>query len=499
MVNNNQTDNFAAVFLRRNDMRTDLIIKYIGKSLLLESLFMVVSAAVSVYNGYDEAFFPMLFSSILTATTGAFPAIFVKGKNDLSVREGYYIVGLSWIFCCIFGSFPYLFYGIDLSDSVFESVSGFTTTGASILSDIRSLPPSLLFWRMSTAWIGGIGIIALFSLVSFSAGRNKSILTSVEGSEIATSYSRGHRQHTIGKTITTYSVLTGVAIFCLKFSGMRWFDAVTHAMSAASTCGFSTKNESIAAFGNPIQEAILIVTMILASIRFDLLGGMLYRGGLKRMFKSEVTCAFLLMIFCCTMMTSIDLYRSGTCGNMFQCLRLSVFQATSILTTTGFATADTNTWPVLSKSLLMAGALVCGCSGSTSGGLKTDRFVTALKAMRHRLQLITHPNQIILLRVEGRVVGQERMLSVLSFCVCFILIIIIGALAYCSLGIDMETAWTAAVACMSNVGPGMGEAGSMSNYAFMPDMAKWISVSLMMLGRLEIFPLLTIFIKRAKD
>lgn len=473
-------------------MRINLVIKYIGKSLLLETAFMAISAVVSASNGLDDAFFPLLYSAVLTGIIGAYPSIFVRGRNDLSVEEGYYIVGLSWIFCCIFGSLPFLFYGITPTDSIFESVSGFTTTGASILRDIESLPQGLLFWRMSTAWIGGIGIIALFSLVLSSPMRNKNVLTRVESSEIAMSYSSGHRRSVIGSTLITYAALTSAAILLLKCAGMRWFDAVSHAMSAASTCGFGTRNNSLAAFGCPLQETILIVTMILASIRFELIGSMFRKGGIARIFRSEVTRTFLLMLAVGTLLTSIGLFRDGSHGSLAHCFRLAAFQVTSIFTTTGFATADTDTWPVACKSLIIAGSLVCGCSGSTSGGIKTDRFVTMIKGAGLTLQRINHPNRVTILRMDGQTINEGKMASILSFCFCYIAIIMAGAIAYCAMGIDLETSWTASIACMSNVGPGMGQAGSMSNYAFMPDMAKWVSVSLMMLGRLEIFPLLSI-------
>ena len=328
-------------------MRTGVTVKYIGTSLLFVAAFMFISAGVSAIYGMDESFWPLIVSGTLAGVMGAFPSIFVRDKTRLNREEGFCIVVGSWTLASILGMMPYLMYGgeFTFTNALFESISGFTTTGASILNDIEALPRGLLFWRMSTAWIGGVGIIALFSLLLPASQGNDNRLTGVEMSQLARNSAHLSSGSFTRITVATYIVLTIVSVIALKLSGLGWFDAVTHAMSACSTCGFSTRNASIAAFNSPLAEAILIVVMLLASTRFVLLGRVFTKGGFKQLLRSDVTRAFYLIFLISTVIITITLYADGGYGSIWNCLRNSPFQVASLCTTTGFATTDTAIWP----------------------------------------------------------------------------------------------------------------------------------------------------------
>ena len=480
-------------FSRQVKMRFGVIAKYIGFSQLLVSAFMLVSAAVSAYSGYDEGFGALICSSMLTGIFGLFPSIFVRRTGALSKDESYYVVTGSWLFCILTGMLPYLMYlegDFSLTDALFESVSGFTTTGASILRDIEALPQGLLFWRMSTAWIGGIGIIALFSLLIPASTGNDRALSGVEMSQIARGTTNMKSQSFARMTVLTYVVLTAAAIACLKLAGMRWFDAVTQAMSACSTCGFSTRNLSIASFDSPVIEAILIVFMFLSSLRFVLLCLAYTRSGLKALTSSEVTRTFLFMAVGGTVIVMGGLVSDGNHGGILHCLRESAFQVVSIFTTTGFATADTNTWPTVCMSALVAGSLVCGCSGSTSGGIKVDRAIVGAKSLWRRVVKLHSPHAVKLVRVDGRTIADGAAEEALIFTICYFLLIAAGAILNSMAGMQIVESWTAAVASIGNVGPGLGSIGSMGNYADIPALSKYVSMALMLIGRLEIFPVL---------
>jgi len=480
-------------------MRFGVIAKYIGFSQLLVSAFMLVSAAVSAYDGFDEGFGALLCSGFITGLFGLFPSIFVRRAGKLSKDEGYYIVTGSWIFSILTGMIPYLMYlegDFSLTDALFESVSGFTTTGASILRDIEALPQGLLFWRMSTAWIGGIGIIALFSLLLPSSYGNDRTLSGVEMSQIARGSTDMKPQSFARMTVLTYVILTVAAILSLKLAGLRWFDAVTQAMSACSTCGFSTKNQSIASFDSPVVEFILIVFMFLSSLRFVLLCMAYTKGGLKALTSSEVTRTFFFMLAGGIVLVMGGLVADGSHGTVLHSLRESAFQVVSIFTTTGFATADTNTWPTLCMSVLVAGSIVCGCSGSTSGGIKVDRAIVGMKCLWRRIAELKSPNSVKLVRVDGRTISESASVEALIFMICYLLLIGTGAILNSMSGMDLVESWTAAVASIGNVGPGLGSIGSMGNYADIPVMAKYVSMALMLIGRLEIFPVLYVLSRR---
>lgn len=475
-------------------MRFNVVLRYVGVVMLFFAAFMLFSAFIAWMSGPDSSYYPLLLSALLTALLGAFPLIFVGRQEQINNKEGYCIVVGSWLVACIVSMFPYLMWGGEFSliNAWFESVSGLTTTGATILRDVEALPRGLSFWRMSSTWIGGIGVVMFALLILPSMGRSKKMLSNVELSSMAKDDYHYRTQRIVHILLVVYCGLTLLALLLLKMAGMNWFDALTHAMSAAATSGFGTKNLSIAYFNSPLIEAILIGVMVVAGIHFGLIYATI-TGRSNNILRSEVARSYLLFLLAGSCLVAISLRLAGLYPDLLTSFRFAAFQFVSLVTTSGFATADTNLWTSFAIILLIFGSIVCACAGSTSGGIKMNRILLAVKMLRARLKLQQHPNAIIRVRVDGVLQEDETVHTAMIFIVTYMLLILFGTLFNTLFGADPETGFTAAVACIGNVGPGFGAVGSMSNYAELPAVLKFSSTALMLLGRLEIFGLIQLF------
>ena len=477
-------------------MNWKIITWYIGISLAFVAILMGVAGLVACFTPGDESRMPLLYSAFITGIVGFYPLIFVRrGDHPLSFREGNCIVVVAWIFACLFGMLPFLLFGHEFSlvNALFESVSGFTTTGASILNDIEALPRGLQLGRISTAWVGGIGIVTLFSML-IRERLDKSTLSGAEISSVAREPFAGERSNSFAqRMLATYTALTAVTFISLVFTGMGWFDALTNAMSACSTCGFCTRNTSIAFYGNPAAEIILTVAMIAAGINFGILFLAFLRGRPHFFLKSEIIKVFLSLLGIATILVTVDLMTKGNYPSFGNALRDAAFQVASISTTTGFATQDTTLWPPLSMAMLILCSLICGCSGSTSGGIKIDRAILAAKGIHRKVELTVAPNAVKNIRVDGRAKPDSQISDAYGYIFCYLLVVVVFAAVNIAVGIDFTTSVTASIACIGNVGPGFGEVGSMSNYAAFPAFLKVTSLLEMLIGRLEIFPVLYLF------
>ena len=475
-------------------MRIDLVLRYVGMVMLFIAGFMLAAVGISYLNGMDSAFYPLLLSALLTALLGAFPQIFVDQKGHLSIKEGFAVVVGSWLVACVVGMFPYLIWGgeFNLINAWFESVSGFTTTGATILDDVEALPRGLQFWRFSSTWIGGMGVVMFALVILPSMGRSRMMLSNVEMSSLAKENFHYRSQIIVQILLVVYLGLTIFSTLSLKLAGMNWFDALCHAMSASSTSGFSTKNASLAFFNSPLIETILIVTMATSGIHFGLIYATV-TGKRNNIFRSEVTRHYLAILFGASLLITIVLFAAGNYHSLAASFRHAIFQVTSLITTSGFATADTSVWPPFAVILLIFCSLICSCSGSTAGGMKVDRLVLAVKMMKARMKQQRHPNAVIRIRLDGVVQEGEVLYTVMVFIVAYMMLILIGSLIGTLFGLDLMTAFSGAVACMGNVGPGFGEVGSMANFSTMPAVMKGVDSLLMLFGRLEIFGLIQLF------
>lgn len=460
--------------------------------------FMLASAFVSLINDYDSAYYPLLLSAFLTALLGLFPLIFIEKVTEIKTKEGYGIVVGSWLVACIVGMFPYLIWGGEFSaiNAWFESVSGFTTTGASILNDIEFLPRGLLFWRSVSCWIGGIGVVMFALVILPSIGRSRHMLSNVELSTIAKDNFHYRSKVVIRIIVLVYVGLTLITTIALKYAGMCWFDAITHAMSACSTCGFSTKNSSIVFFDSATIETILMIAMTLSGIHFGVLYATLL-GKRNNIFRSEIVRTYIGMMLIVSVAIAISLYSNDIYDSLSEAMRHSTFQVVSYTTTSGFATADANIWTPFAIVLLMFCSVVCGCAGSTSGGIKVDRMVIAAKVVRNRIKQQQHPNAVISTKIDGVVRDDGTQSIVMTFLVAYVMLVLIGTIVNAMFGCDLLTGFSAAIACISNVGPGFGEVGSMDNYSELPAILKLNASLLMLVGRLEIFGFIQLFFIRS--
>lgn len=481
-------------------MRPNVILRYCGLSLVVVSTLMLVSAIIAFFNESDCSFIPLLISGLFFMAGGLLLVFLIAPVRGIYTGEGYTIVFTTWMTACIAGAIPFVIYGGEFTvvNALFESVSGFTTTGASILNNIEALPMGLLFWRVAEAWIGGIGVVILITLAISDNRSGQSVLVSSETSNLSREYFTGNKRRFVKMMILTYSSITLLSFILLMITGMGWFDALTHAMSACSTCGFSTKNSSIAYFDSPLIEAVLIFSMLSGAVNFTLLYSTIVPGRHKRSYilKSEIFRAFLILIAVAVVMNTISLRINNEYSSLSETFRQAVFQTVSLATTTGFATTDTNVWPGFCIGVLIFSSLICGCAGSTSGGIKVDRLVLVAKGTHYQIQRLKKPSQVIHSRLEGKFRKPDEIVQAEIFILLYLGLIFIGATLNLALGMDPRSGISAAIACMGNVGPGFGEVGSIGNYSDLPDTLKISNTILMLAGRLEIYPIVLAFRNR---
>lgn len=478
-------------------MRLQVVLRYVGMVLLFESGFMLLSAAISYANGIDSGFSPMLMSFLFTAALGSFPLIFVEKSNRLSSKESYAIVIGAWLTSCVVGTFPYLLWGGEFTpiNAWFESVSGFTTTGASILNNIEALPKGLLFWRSTTHWIGGIGVVMFALVIMPMIGRSRMSVSNLEISAMARDNYRYRSSKIVQILMLVYVGMTIANTVALKMAGMGWFDAVNHAMSTISTGGFSTRNASIGAFNSVSIEMITVFFMLASSLHFGLIYSTVI-GRHNSLFRNESSRFYMRSLLIITLMLSISLWVNNSYDSLGEAVRYGLFQSVSIVSTTGFATANTNIWPPLAICLLIYLSIQGGMAGSTAGGIKSDRVLIAGKVIGARLKQQQHPGAVIRIKNSGVVQEASIVHFAVLYIVIYVCILLGGTLVNAACGLDVITSFTASVASMGNVGPGFGEVGSMENFSAMPVIVKIASTLQMLLGRLEIFGLLQFFLMK---
>ena len=475
-------------------MNVSVVARNIGIALLFNAMFMFLSAAVSVVYDFDSAFSPLLLSGVITFTTGLFPLIFVRRHEEIHIKEGFTIIVLSWILSCLFGMLPYVLWGGEFSliNAWFESVSGYTTTGGTILQDIEALPKSLLFWRSSTHFIGGIGVVVFMLLILPMVSTFKMRLTKLEMTSLSKENYRFRTKQAIRVIASVFVGLTVFSAIAFFLAGMSIFDAVNHAFSVVTTGGFSTKNASIGAYDSWLIEFVAVVFMLLGGMHFGLIYSTFAERSLK-LFRSPITKFYLGTVAVATVLVSLDLFVHGVEGSFWENIWNSLFNVVSFISTTGFGTVDTSVWPSLSILLLIFLSIQCACSGSTTGGLKSDRVFIFWKSFRIQLRMQMHPNAVIPVRVGNSIVENSMVSAVNLYIAVYFLFMFIGAALLSVMGVDFLDAFSASVANLGNVGPGFGSVGSLENYSEIPVMGKFILALQMLFGRLEIYSLIIMF------
>ncbi len=477
-------------------MNLGVISRNVGIALICCAVFMFLSALVAALDGFDSSFSPLFLSAVLTMMVGVFPLIFVRRNKDINTREGLAILLIAWFLCCIFSMLPYVLWGGEFSlvNAWFESASGITTTGATILKDIEALPKGLLFWRSSTHYIGGLGVVVFIMMILPSFGTVRFKMSKMDVEDISRSNYQYKSNKFIRVVVSVYAGITVCSFFSLLLAGMPLFDAANHALSVTATGGFSIKNASIAAYDSPLIEILLIIFMIIASLHF----GLIYASFATRtfkVFKNPITKFYLATILIASLLVTINLMTSGTIPNLWQALRHSFFSVVSTISTTGFGSTDTNVWPVFSILILMYAAIQCGCSGSTTSGLRSDRVYLTVKAARAQLVKIAWPNAVVQVKSGGQTIDRDMITSVSLYVLLYLIITLVMAVVYAAFGLDLLTSVSASVSMMSNVGPCFGSFGSsMSNFSTAPELAKVLMGIQMIIGRLGIYSILLVFV-----
>lgn len=474
-------------------MNVKAISTNVGKALLVSALFMFLSMIVSIVNGRDEAFGPLLISFIITLLVGAFPFIFVRGRQPLTLKDGFLTIVLSWLLSFIFGMLPYVLYGGEFTfiNAWFESVSGFTTTGSTILNDIEALPKGLLFWRSSTHFIGGLGVVVFLLLVIPDASPYRLKLTNMEMSSLSKEGYRYKSSKVVWIITTVYVSLTTAILFSLWAAGMPFFDALNHAFSIAATGGFSTRNLSIGAYGSDTINFIVLFFMALCAMHFGLIYAVFATRSFKP-FKNSVTAYYFGSIAVMSLLIMFSLLTEGGYDSFGRAVMDSTFTVVSYMSTAGFAICDNAEWPWLAGVVLLFASFQCGCAGSTTGGIKVDRILIAFKAISNEIKHRLHPSSVSHTRLSGHHLADGAVSAVLMYIVVYFVVIFISIIAVMLCGCEATEAVSGVIASVGSVGPGLGELGCLDNYSAQPAMAKFIYAFDMFLGRVEIYPVLVV-------
>jgi len=475
-------------------MNLKVISRNVGTALLVSSLFMLLSVFVSLADGGDSALTPLLISFSLTFTVGIFPFIFVRRSEHISLRDGYMIIFLSWFLSFVFGMLPYALWGgpFTLANAWFESVSGFTTTGATILEDVEALPRSLLFWRSSTHFIGGLGVVVFLLLIIPNSSPVRLRLTNMELSSLARDDYRSRANKSVYIFAWVYLGICALAFISYVLAGMPVFDAVNHAFSVCATGGFSTRNHSIGGFHSELISSLTIVFMFLASVHFGLIFMTLANRTLRPL-NNPVLKFYVCGLILASILTSVSLKMDGIDANWARAFLDGTFHVVSYASTTGFAISDNSAWPALPCFMLIVCSLVCGCSGSTTGGLKSDRVIVLFKAVRMQIVKTLYPSSVFEVKFGRRVLRDEEVYPQILYIAMFFLLIGLSSILCVILGDPNQHALLGSVASLTNVGPSLGTIGSFGNYNMEPTAMKLIFTMDMFLGRVEIYPIFAVF------
>lgn len=470
-------------------MNYKLMFRTLGRTLQVEALCLLLPLLVTLL--YREDPRPFLFTILLLGVLG-FLLSRLRARPDFFSREGYVVVGLIWLSFSLFGALPFWFSGCFPSfvDCLFEIVSGVTTTGASILTDIEALPRGILFWRSFCSWIGGMGVL-IFTLAFLpKVGGRTQVLVQAESPGPVSSKLVPKTAQSSKILYLIYITLTIAEIIALLLAGMPLYDASVTSFATVCTGGFSVMNMSIASYGLPACEIIITIFMLLCSINFAAFF-LVLTGRLRQVLHSDELRFFLIAVAAATAMiflSVLPLYEST--GRAFLD---SIFQVSSVVSTTGFSTTDFALWPTLPQFVLILLMFLGGCAGSTAGGLKCSRVLLLFRCGLRSLRRLSHPRAVKVVKLDGKPVDEDTLSTVFSFFTLYFLVLGVTCFLVCLDGFSMTTSITAALTCLSNVGPGLEAVGPMGNFAAFSPLSKLVLSLAMLIGRLEIFPVLVLF------
>ena len=471
-------------------MNFPMIIYILGWILNFEAFFLIIPLVASI--GYGEnTLFPLLLTIGICIVIGLPITLRKPKESTLHSRDGYVIVSLSWIVLSAFGALPFVFSGAipNYIDALFETVSGFTTTGATILSDVEAVPKSLLLWRSFTHWVGGMGVLVfIMAFLPLSGGQNLHIMKA-ESPGPSVSKLVPRIKTTALLLYAIYLVMTALEFVLLLFGGMSVFDAINTAFATAGTGGFSVRNDGLAGYSDAVRM-IVTVFMILFSINFNVYFLLLSKKFKDALKVSEVW-YYLAIIAAATAVITVNI--KGMFPSVGEAFRNAIFTVSSMISSTGFTAVDFNLWPELSRTIIVLVMFIGACTGSTGGGIKVYRIVILFKSMGKELHTLIHPKQVKKIRMDSHEIGHEVIRSVNVFMVCFILVFVISLVCISFEDYDLITNFTAVTTTINNIGPGLDLVGPTSNFGFFSSFSKIVLIFDMLAGRLELFPMLLLF------
>lgn len=472
-------------------MRIVPVLSVLGFIICAVGIAMLAALAFAFYHDEPE-FQSILISALISIGVGMFLMLFMKRLEgeELRAREGFAIVTFGWIVAPLFGCLPFLLSGAipNVTDAYFESVSGFTTTGASILSDVESLSQGLLFWRAMTQWLGGMGIVVLSLAILPLLGVGGMQLFKAEFAGPTKDKLTPRIAETARILWSVYVLMTVVQTGLLMAGGMSFFDALCHSFATIATGGFSTKNASIAHFNSGYIDVVVTAFMFIAATNFPLHYAAL--SGKFRYFKDNEFQFFSISALVATFLIVPFLLSEH---DLLNAIRYAAFNVVSVMSSTGFASADFALWAPLAQIVLLLLMFPAACAGSTGGGMKNVRVLLLLKTAANELKHLVHPQAVIPVRYNGRMVEQDILFNIAGFIILYLVTFATATIAVTATGLDLVTSLSAVVAAMSNIGPGLGEVGPMANYGGLSDVVKWILSACMVIGRLEIFTVFVLF------
>ena len=472
------------------------IFKMLGAMFIIETPFMLLATAVAFFYQGDDVY-PLALSSGILFVFGNLLYLVGYRANESTAgrREGMLIVALTWALFSFFGMLPFYLGGYidNITDAYFETMSGFTTTGATILSDIESLPHGILLWRSLTQWQGGIGVIVFAVALLPILGGGASQMFDAETSGITHERFRPRITQVAKRLWGLYLVLTAVLAGLLWLGPMDLFDAINHSFTCISTGGYSTKNAGVAFWDSPYIEYIIAIFMCIGSTNMTLLY-FLFNGKIGKLWRDEETRWFYSIVALSTLITFVWIYGKGMVAELEPAFRASFFQVVNLLSTSGYTYVDYLQWGPFFWLIALILMVICGCAGSTCGGFKVGRFVIMAKNLFNIFKKQTHPHAVLPVRFNGRVISTDVVNRVLAFAFAYVVLIVVGCLILMADDAGFEESIGAVVTCLGNVGPGLGTCGPVSNFAGFSDLSKWVLSFIMMTGRLEIFTVLTILL-----
>lgn len=465
-----------------------MIVYIIAKMLGVEGAVLLIPAFVAFLYGESDVIQFLIVSAVL----GAIFFIFRRKRPENKViyaKEGLVIVGLAWILWSLFGALPFVLTGSIPSyvDAFFETVSGFTTTGSTILTDIEALPKGVAFWRSLTHWIGGMGVLVFVMMLTSLDDEHSMHLMRAEvpGPEADKLVPKARATARI--LYLMYFVLTAAEVVFLMFGGMSFYDALLHSFSTAGTGGFSNRNASVAYYDSAYIDGVITVFMILFGVNFNLYF-LIRLKNWKDALKNEELHAYLGIIAGAVAIVTVNIL--GIYGNLVHAFRYASFQVASVITTTGFCTADFNLWPELSKVVLLGIMVIGACAGSTGGGIKVSRFLILVKSIKQEVRRMLHPKAVTIVKINGKRVGNDTIRSVYIYFISYILVMMVSILLVSINNFDFATTFSSVLTTLNNVGPGISMVGPVENFHMFSPLSKLVFCMDMLLGRLEIFPYL---------